>query len=43
MNITGHHIKNDTVEAILKLIIELNPQVNIKNVKSKLKLEADLK
>jgi Arc/MetJ family transcription regulator len=42
MKITGHSTKKATVEAGLKLIIALNHQEKIKNLKGKLKWEGDL-
>ncbi|MEX2567723.1 MAG: type II toxin-antitoxin system VapB family antitoxin [Cyclobacteriaceae bacterium] len=42
MKITGHRTKKATVEAGLKLIITLNHQEQIKNLKGKLKWEGDL-
>ena len=42
MKITGHRTKKATVEAGLNLIIALNHQEQIKNLKGKLKWEGDL-
>lgn len=42
MKITGHRTKKATVEAGLNLIIALNHQEQIKNLKGKLKWEGNL-
>jgi len=42
MKISGHKTKKATVEAGLKLIIALNQQEKIKDLKGKLKWEGDL-
>lgn len=42
MKISGHKTKKATVEAGLKLIIALNRQEKIKNLKGNLKWEGDL-
>lgn len=42
MKVSGHQTKKATVEAGLKLIISLNHQEKIKNLRGKIKWEGDL-